>query len=164
MVLPFIGTVSWLQYHKKVVRRQIKHQIIAGIDKSELVLLSFTKEEAEQLKWKHSKEFGFNGSMYDVVEADTTENTINYWCWWDYKETNLNKELYSLLADFLGNDPKNKDAKTRFANFCQSLFYSTNKPWEAINIDSYEEKNSYYISEYTSLYFPPPTPPPKNYS
>jgi hypothetical protein len=124
LIVPFTGTVSWLNYQKKKVRNQIKHEIITGIDKSELVQLTFTIEETtSQLKWKHSKEFEFNHQMYDIVEADTTENTIIYWCWWDHQETKLNKQLTKLLAQFLGNDTQNKETKIRFANFYQTLYF-----------------------------------------
>lgn len=159
LILPFVGTVTWLNHHKKMVRRQVKHQIIAGIDKSELVLLSFTKEEAEELNWKHSKEFEYNGSMYDIVEADTSNN-IDYWCWWDYKETKLNKQLYKLLADYLGSDTKNKETKTRFANFYNSLFCSDINLWESINIELQNDSTFTYSFTYTSLHINPPTPPP----
>ncbi len=161
LILPFVGTVTWLNHQKKTVRRQIKHHIIAGIDKSELVSFTFTKEETKtKLKWKHSKEFGFNGSMYDIVEADTSGNVISYWCWWDYKETKLNKQLATLLADFLGNDQQNKDTKSRFVNFYKSLYCSIKTPWKAENIELINDTKSIYKIAYTSLHHPPPTPPP----
>lgn len=163
LVLPFVGTVTFLNYHKKKVRRQIKHEIIAGIDKNELILLSFTKKEAKQLKWKHSKEFEYKNSMYDIVEADTTNNIITYWCWWDYKETKLNKQLTKLLAQFLGNDSKNKETKTRFAQFYHSLYQIKNIPWKANLTTTEINNNTVYCFNYTSLHFPPLTPPP-NYS
>lgn len=164
LILPFVGTVSWLNYQKKQVKRQIKHQIIAGIDKSELVQFTFTKAQIkEELNWKHAKEFEYNNSMYDIVEADTTENSLTFLCWWDYKETKLNKQLTKLLAQFLGNDQQNKNTKTRFAQFYQSLYHTKNIPWEAIYKEQNITNNFAYIVNYTSLHFPPTTPPP-NYS
>ena len=164
LVLPFVGTVSWLNYQKKKVKRHIKHEIIAGIDKSELVLFTFTKVQIEnELNWKHSKEFEYNNSMYDIVEADTTNNTVTYWCWWDYKETKLNKQLSKLLAQFLGNDTQNKETKTRFAQFLQSLFHTPLDEWKTNFKPTNTKHNSNYLIAYTSLHLPPTTPPP-NYS
>lgn len=164
LILPFVGTVSWLNYQKKIVRRQIKHEIIAGIERSELVNLTFTLEETQsQLNWKHSKEFEYNNNMYDIVEADTIGNVVTYWCWWDYEETKLNKELTVLLAQFLGNDTQNKETKTRFAQFYKSLYLIGVKPWEAIDKEITTAKTVVYDINYTSIYFPPLTPPP-NYS
>ena len=60
--------------------------MIAGIDKSELVLFKFSKEETTtKLNWKHAKEFEFNQQMYDVVEKQVSKDSIHYWCWWDFK-------------------------------------------------------------------------------
>ena len=161
LIVPFTGTISWLNYQKKKVRKQIKHEIIAGIDKGELVQLTFTIEETNsQLKWKHSKEFEFNHQMYDIVEADTSGNIINYWCWWDHQETKLNKQLNKLLAQFLGNDTKNKETKTRLANFYQSLFHSKYNPWEALKTVNNNKLYTQYLFDYTSLHFAPTTPPP----
>ncbi|MCO6499884.1 MAG: hypothetical protein J5I47_05830 [Vicingus serpentipes] len=164
LILPFVGTVSWLNYQKKKIKRQIKHEIIAGIDKSELVQFTFTKTQVEEeLNWRHSKEFEYNNSMYDIVEADTTNNTVTYWCWWDYKETKLNKQLSKLLAQFLGNDTQSKETKTRFAQFCQSLYYTKNIPWKVITKETNTSPIFAYTNTYISLHFPPTTPPP-NYS
>ena len=164
LILPFVGTVSWLNYQKKKIKRQIKHEIIAGIDKSELVQFTFTKTQIkEELSWKHSKEFKYKNSMYDIVEADTTENTVTYWCWWDHKETVLNKQLNKLLANFLGNDKESKETKTRFSHFYQSLYLTKNTEWKALHRKVNVEVSFSYKINYNSIYFPPLTPPP-NYS
>lgn len=159
-----MGSVGWLTYQKQKVKKQIKREIIASIDKSELVQLTFTKDQLEtELEWEHSKEFEYNHQMYDIVEADTTENIITYWCWWDTEETELNQKLKKTLANFLNNDTKNKETKTRFANFYQSLFHSKTEAWKALNKQVSKTNNFAYIFNYSSLHFPPTTPPP-NYS
>ena len=164
LILPFVGTVGWLNYQKKQIRRQVKHQIIEGIDKSELVQFIFTVTQTkEELDWKHSKEFEYKNNMYDIVEADTTNNIVTYWCWWDYKETKLNKQLTKLLVQFLGNDTQSKETKIRFAQFLQSLFHTKNIPWQALTKETNTKQTFAYIKAYTSLHFPPTTPPP-NYS
>lgn len=164
LILPFVGTVSWLNYQKKKVKHHFKQEIIASIEKNELVNFTFTLKEAEtKLNWEHSKEFEYNNSMYDIVEADTTNNIITYWCWWDSEETELNKKLKKLLANFLGEDTEDKKTKTQFAQFYQSLYHTKNIPWKAIYKEQNKTKNFAYIVDYTSLHFPPTTPPP-NYS
>ncbi|MGB0881364.1 MAG: hypothetical protein ACPGSO_00315 [Vicingaceae bacterium] len=156
-----MGTVSWLNYQKKKVKRQIKHEIIAGIDKSELVSFTFSFSETQtKLKWKHAKEFEYNKSMYDIVEADTTNNTVTYWCWWDSKETQLNKKLSKLLAHFLGNNQQNKDTKSQFAQFYQSLYHTKLNSWKSENKIQINKPNTAYYREYKVLYFAPKTPPP----
>lgn len=162
-ILPFIGSVSYLNYQKKKIKRQIKHDIIAGIDKDELVLFSFTLEETQsKLKWKHAKEFEYNGSMYDIVDTDTSNNIITFWCWWDYKETKLNKQLTKLLAQFLGNDTHNKETKSQLRNFLDTLFYLKNEPWKA-SINTTKKLQLYsYINNYSSLKIASSSPPPRH--
>lgn len=164
LVAPLTTTFIWLKHQKATIRREVKWNMIASLDKEELVLLKFTKKEGqEKLKWKHSKEFEYNGQMYDIVETEIHGNTTYYWCWWDYKETALNKKLTTLLANFLDHNQQSKNTKIRFSNFYQSLFYSKSKPWEALQIKLISEKKYIYNFNYTSLHFPPPSPPP-NYS
>lgn len=92
MLVPFTGTYFWLQYQKKIIRKEVKTKIINKIDRKELVMFIFTKEETEtKLRWEHSKEFEYLGQMYDIVESNTNGDTITYWCWHDHKETKLNK-------------------------------------------------------------------------
>ncbi len=55
-----------------------------------MVRLKFSKTEiTTKLNWKHSKEFEFNNQMYDVVDKVVTRDSIRYWCWWDFKETEI---------------------------------------------------------------------------
>lgn len=98
-----------------MLKREIKHRIIEGIDRSELVELSFTPEEEKQLRWEHSKEFEYKGEMYDVVESKSENGKTTYWCWWDNEETSLNKQLNKLLARALNDqEPSNTNSSAQF--------------------------------------------------
>ncbi|MFH1049421.1 MAG: hypothetical protein V1779_00660 [bacterium] len=47
----------------------MKWNMIAGLDKDELVLLKFTEEELVlKLRWEHSKEFEYHYQMNDIVD------------------------------------------------------------------------------------------------
>ncbi len=160
-IIPFAGTYSWLHYQKRSVRKKIKHEIIAGIEKEELVQLTFTLDETKnELKWKHSKEFEYKNQMYDIVEADTSGNTINYWCWWDHEETKLNKQLMALVDNFLNHHPKKNKQKTQFENFYKTLFYTTKKE-EYITCNEPLKHISLYINHYRLFNNPPLPPPPQ---
>jgi hypothetical protein len=111
LIGPFLGITLYLKHEKRMLKREIKHRIIEGIDKSELVELTFTDLEAEtQLRWEHSKEFEYNGEMYDVVESKSDNGKITYWCWWDNEETSLNKQLNKLLARALNDQTPSKNS------------------------------------------------------
>ena len=124
-----LGMFGWLQQRRKDVRREVKHQIIAGLERSELVLLTFTPEQHSKLKWKHSKEFEFKGEMYDVVETEVVDGITQYWCWSDDEETVLNKQLFELTNIALGLDPIQQQNGTNFKHFTKTLFYEAFIPW-----------------------------------
>lgn len=119
-----VTAIGFLKYQKKLVKKEIKRKIIAGLDKQELVLLKFsTKETQTLLRWEHAKEFEFKGEMYDVVETKITSDSIHYWCWWDFEETALNKKLFELTSLALNNNPQKKETQNQLINFYKSLFF-----------------------------------------
>lgn len=161
LAAPIASTFTFLHYQKLKIRKEVKRQIIAGIDKEELVLLSFTEKESETLlRWKHSKEFEYNGKMYDIVEAENNGDTTDYWCWLDDHETKLYKQLDELLASVLGKDKKNKDRKSKLARFFKSLFSSEPQAW---NICSLQSIQIFHHYSYTCnmVFYSPPNPPPE---
>ncbi|WP_375580284.1 hypothetical protein ABWH96_04395 [Marivirga tractuosa] len=126
-------TYLWLKHQKKQVKHEVKWKIIEGIDKSELVLIHLSKNEAaEKLDWEHSREFEFEGEMYDVVEFEETADSVKYWCWWDYEETSLNKNLAEVVNNLLGNHPDKKEKEQKLISFYQSLFSEKVFQWQAL--------------------------------
>jgi hypothetical protein len=159
---PVATTFVMLHYQKKQVKREIKRKIIAGIDKEELVLLKFTEVEKQtELNWKHAREFEFRGSMYDIVETEFHGDTTYYWCWWDYEETQLNKQLDELVTIDLGNNPENDENQKRLHTFFKSLYCSETDQKETFVFR--ELKCKYFSSPdlYRTLIHFPPVPPPE---
>ncbi len=162
LVVPIVVTFTFLHYQKKKIRKEVKLQIIAGIDKEKLVLLKFTKEESQtKLRWKHSKEFEYKDQLYDIVEKKIKGDIVYYWCWWDNKETNLNRQLDDLLANVLGKDPKNKENKKRLANFYKSLYYKQFPNWYLFSFTKEQIVVTPYEFSYLTISLPPPIPPPE---
>lgn len=161
LIGPYIGISLYLKHEKKMLKREIKHKIIEGIDRSELVELTFTLNEAvEKLRWEHSKEFEYNGEMYDVVEMEEKSGTITYWCWWDHKETSLNKQLNGLLAKALNKqDPK---APSKNASFWMNLMFLVPDKhnlslsiYHNLNEDIFSDQNL-FVSRSKDTESPPP--------
>lgn len=162
LIIPFTTVYFLFQYQKKQVKREIKHRMIEGISKSELVLLKFTLAQTQSsLSWEHSKEFEYIGQMYDVVEKKFKGDTIYYWCWADNKETKLNKQLDKLLQYALGCNTNNKENQKRLSNFYKSLFFEkfsiTTKFYPPIN----NKQKSICFINYISISNQPTDPPPK---
>lgn len=147
-----------------MVRKEIKRKIIKGLDKQELVLLKFSKNEAQTvLRWEHAKEFEFKCEMYDVVETKITNDSIHYWCWWDFEETSLNKKLFELTSLALNNNPQKKETQNQLIDFYKSLFC------ENFYTYSFEHKkpNNPIISNLQLnldlIFYSPPIPPPETF-
>lgn len=122
-VAPVATTSIVLQIQKKQVKKEVKRKLIQGINKSELVLLTFSEEEKNtKLKWKHAKEFECDGEMYDVVETKVVGDSTHYWVWWDDEETKLNHQLDDLVFLAFGNHPKKQEHQQRFSQFFKSLY------------------------------------------
>lgn len=114
-----------LKQAQYALKKEIKRKLIAGIDKSELVLLRFTEAEKNtRLKWKHALEFSYQGEMYDIVETEIKGDTTYYWCWWDYAETDLNKKLAASLHIQQENQPQKQENEKQWLNFFKSLYIS----------------------------------------
>lgn len=154
-------TYLWLKHQKKQVKREVKWKIIEGIDKSELVLIQLSKSEAkERLDWEHSKEFEFEGEMYDVVEFEETADSVKYWCWWDYEETTLNKNLAAVVNNLLGNHPDKEEKEQKLISFYQSLFLEKIFQWQALQFTEASNPTTDYrfISKININSIPSPPP------
>ncbi|QQS35359.1 MAG: hypothetical protein IPM56_14060 [Ignavibacteriales bacterium] len=80
--------------------------------KEKIILLSFRITDIENKTidfiWKHSKEFKFNGDMYDIVERIDTKDSVHFYCFLDKKENKLN----AAFNDQYENDLEEKKRKT----------------------------------------------------
>ena len=162
LVAPIATSLVILKMQKKQVKREVKRKIIAGIDKSELVLLKFTHvEKNAKLRWEHAKEFEYNGEMYDVVESKVAGDTNYYWCWWDNEETTLCKKLDELLYFALGHNPKKQENQKRLLNFYKSLFFAEYN--NGIRCIAEDRTLNFYSGQalIREVFYPPPCPPPE---
>ncbi|MCB0516203.1 MAG: hypothetical protein R2798_13285 [Chitinophagales bacterium] len=161
LVAPVTGMFFLLQYQKFQLKKEIKQHIISGIDKEDLVLLKFTREQVQsQLVWEHDKEFSYQGEMYDIVSTQTVGDTIFYWCWWDNEETQLNQKLIALLNIQLQHNQQRKSNQQQILAFFKSLF--CNEIEEKITFSTAKENPfMHYCFHYQHTANSPPFPPPR---
>ncbi|MBK8955199.1 MAG: hypothetical protein IPM34_06540 [Saprospiraceae bacterium] len=123
LVVPGTAVYVLLQHQKHIIRKEVKRNLIAGINKNELILLKFSSSEKSRLlTWEHSREFEYQHNMYDVVEESTVNDTTSYWCWWDHEETKLNKQLVDLCGGAFDQHPQTNDCQEKIFSFYKSLF------------------------------------------
>lgn len=162
---PFWISYSVIQYQKYSVKKEIKKQIINGMDKNDLVQFRFSKKVAEtKLEWEHSKEFEYSGVMYDVVESVKKNDSVYYWCWEDDEETKLNQKLNALVEKTAGPDKIKNENLKQLSNFLSTLYNSFNNPFSFDCDNDSSNSLSYYFALYLSLTIEPQTPPPKHSS
>lgn len=159
---PITISITRLNHDKSIVKKDMENHIIAGIRKSDLVLLIFSTEETRTLlRWEHSREFEYNRQMYDIVETESLGDTVYYWCWWDQEETKLNEQLRELAAQALGETPNFGDDRGSLVSAmrsfcCTALFY-----WKPSAPESSLNRFLPYSDLYSSIDIRPPTPPPR---
>lgn len=138
--------------------------MIDGLAKEELVLLKFSKEETEtKLRWEHSKEFEYDGQMYDIVSKEIKVDSIFYRCWWDNEETLLNKKLKELAAKAFDQDENKRNAHLNLHFYLWSFFCTELLNWQMIPSQKVLVLYQDFIhaKHFSSTNISPPTPPPK---
>ncbi len=124
LTVPFMAAWQFFYSQKVQVRKEVQQQLNADIDRDELVLLRFSKAEAQShLRWEHAAEFEFRGQMYDIVEQSATGDSLFFWCWWDNKETRINRAWNALLAHSSGDMPRPSEPTGTLTEFYKHLFF-----------------------------------------
>jgi hypothetical protein len=158
---PAVLAFCWLRVQKSLVKQEVAWLLQKGVERELLVLLEFSREEAAaQLRWEHKGEFEYRGQMYDVVERASAGDTLQFWCWHDEKETELNEQLTGLL--FRSASPQHRREKQEQRFYClgflpfQSWFQEAGFPHAAG-----KKTWSAYAASFSTRTLSPPAPPPR---
>ncbi|MCB0585287.1 MAG: hypothetical protein KDD06_08180 [Phaeodactylibacter sp.] len=152
---------AWQKYQLK---ENVKKQLLAGMDASELTVFKLSKADAGALlEWEEEGEFEYRGQMYDVVETAVEGDSIRYLCYPDVAESRLEKELRRLLAKPLNNDPATAGNAQRLISFYQSLF-CVETPLCPLPARKSPQAHFFYASPFGVPEGPPHTPPPEEWA
>jgi len=143
----------------------VKKYIIKAIDNNEfdkdIFLLTLSKKDIDEGKvsfqWIHSREFRFNGNMYDIKRNLSDEDSIRVYCYFDEKE-NLLEQLFRQFAKSENDKTKQKQNNINLLTFIGLFFHSGAIPFPKfagtkitnIRVTAHEQFNSEV-----------PTPPPQ---
>ncbi len=120
--LPFGATYLGLHIQKWRIKKEVKAKLIQGLDKSELTHFTFSKSQIEtELDWEHDREFEYKGEMYDVIERHEKGDSIEFLCWHDKAETELNQRLQRLVAKATHGSHEHHTRETQYFQFLKSL-------------------------------------------
>ena len=154
------GSYYFFRIQQHQIKREIVHKIKQGISEKELIRITISSENENQLIWKDKEEFSYKGTMYDIVHVEILDkNTKVYHCISDTQETNLiakyNKALHK--------KQKNKNTHTnsvKTVKFLQKINPLPQKEELAFSNKTIRP-NFVYHNNYISLSLEILSPPPK---
>lgn len=157
---PLVLTFSLLKVKQWKVKAEVEQQILQGIDKGELLELTFSLEEAASLDWEHEREFEYNGQSYDVVEEVVRDGYVTYHVWWDKIETKIKNQLTQLVSRALNQDEEQQGNQDNLERLFKSVYYQ-NSVYN-IQVTGISEPVIFHaLSQgYESMEWAPPVPPP----
>lgn len=159
---PTAGSLTWLNLERAIVKKEVDRHIVAGIEASDLVLLKFSREEAETLlRWEHAREFEYDGQMYDVVETWAHGDTVYYRCWWDREETALNNRMRVLALRAFGDAPRVGDRGDPSGSSLRPSSLVIPGDWAFPTPGPSDPRPPLMADRYLSIVIPPLTPPPR---
>lgn len=153
--------LSCLAIQKKKIKREVKWLMLNNINNEELVKLTFTAMESKKLSWEHSREFEFNGQMFDIVDSKFSNDTFTYYCYLDHAETALNNHIDNIIFTALQKNPKHKTNHEIILDFLDSLFITYIAPIKIYTEVKYQLLLTFYFQVYKFVITKPPFPPPQ---
>ncbi|GAB4131912.1 MAG: hypothetical protein Fur0015_05630 [Ignavibacteriales bacterium] len=148
LCLPFILTYSWIQFRKASIRHEFKEIIKQEISQEFLVNLTFHKNEIKsKLRFEHPDEFEYESKMYDVVKIKYEGDSVHFYCWLDDEETEMNKNLTTLILNTFSHDAAAQGKEKKLNDFSHSLFFL-----EKFYINNYLSCNGNYNLSYSNKY------------
>lgn len=127
--------------------------------------LIFNKEDIEKGKinfsWINSREFRYNGDMYDIIEKEETDSELIVNCINDTKEKKFEEEFVKNVSRMSSNN-KHRSKVNSYKRV------SLSEPVKLSREDSFISFNKclhiFSYGYYKSIFLETPTPPPKSLS
>jgi hypothetical protein len=157
------GFLAVFHVQQKMIRKQIKKQIIAGIPDHELTVFKIPANTVDfnsvGLKWVKQHEFIYQGKMYDVVRTRIIDEFTWYYCFEDKNETDLVNRLDN-VQNGLANTTAERNKTTLLTQILTSQFCIKNSIqfFSDEIIDIFQTKYAFSIKTWSSS---PSSPPPK---
>lgn len=159
--------LSFLSYKLQLrsIKRQVKNELIFSTPREELVSFCFdmTGPEFQSLRWEHSQEFEYDEKMFDIVEGDTNGNIVNYICFPDKQETELNFKFKNMLNERYSDNIPFKNNQKLVSIYIKSLFPPETHFVEIHFFEEVEKKYLFFPENIPYVFLEHSTPPPEFY-
>jgi hypothetical protein len=158
------GPMLLFAIQQQQIRREMKKRIKAGVAEEELVMLAIPKslEAAPNNRFQriHSREFRFDGLMYDIVRQEERGDTTFYTCILDELESELFANLHRMMHDEMQSNPDRKRQQRKATQLLDSKYLAVSvNPMPLLPLC---RLSTIVISPPQAYVSQPPTPPPEN--
>lgn len=155
------GTFLIFKYQQHRVRKEIKRKLKLGVPDPELNFILVNHTNRHLLEWMHSREFRYQGTMYDIIRKKVIdENTIEYCCINDKKEASL----FAHLDEEVNKNMQNRgQAGNASRNLLKLISFPFQLPEINENITIVKELTrveAYHLIS-TTFFLEIPSPPPE---
>ena len=138
----------------------MKMMIKAGVPEDELTFIYHTEDNAHEFKWFHSREFSYQGMMYDIVnEEESAPGVRLLHCVTDHQETALFVHLNRMVKQSEKNHPAAKKANVLLSMFISGLYFNGDVEQENFRTSSFiawPEPNEDYKQPSANTFTLPP--------
>jgi len=87
--LPYWGARTGFAVREAQIERKAQEAML-GLSDDQLFHFSIHHVDSSRLfRWEHSREFEFQGQMFDVARRESRGDSLHFWCYWDTAETDL---------------------------------------------------------------------------
>lgn len=147
---------------KSNIRNSVLQAIQSGVAPEALIVFIFTEEESQNLNWKKSHEFEFEGEMYDIVETKIEEGAYHYTCFHDTKETKFKRRTFKLLGSLLLPENDSQSDQNTNLKLVKTQFFQTLKTVLLLPVlGDCKQIDFCFQNSYRSLMVGPNSPPPQ---
>ena len=109
-------------------------------------------------QWIHSKEYRYNGDMYDIFEKSEDDSLFYFYVINDTKEKELEEKFNKKVEENSTDSKQNQNENNPLKNLYSELLKSR----KSMPDDNSELKYDFlFINDYISAWLDVPTPPPR---
>lgn len=160
LIFQFSGGQLLFHIQRSHIRREIKSQIKQGVPKGEMVHFRFSKSNPN-VHWHNDHEFRFENRMYDVVDQESTADSLFLQCITDDQETTLFAQLGKLTNSHWNQSPDKKQSQ-QVASALSTFYLSVKAEYSLRNISPIQLQGfSFYLFNEKCWASSPDAPPPQ---
>lgn len=162
LLLKMGGFYAILSYERHEIREKVEHKIIKSLKKSDLICIVANAENLPKIVWERpTKEFRFEGNLYDVAYVEKVSGINHYYCLGDEDETKLELKIGKLLDNQIENIPLGDNTKLILYLLSQPLIAQKNplfyfNHFSAHKSSIFSHLTIFHLSDFVSKLKQPP--------